>query len=85
MQGVPFDKLRGTAVVVYAEPLTTQQMLYHRFSRKAEHGLCHVLPFSGHADRVDRLLSNRGGGKRDSQETAAFLSICLAVRYEGIR
>jgi hypothetical protein len=34
MQGVPFDKLRGEAVVVYADPFTTQQMLYHRLSRR---------------------------------------------------
>jgi hypothetical protein len=29
MQGV-----KGEAVVVYADPLTTQQMLYHRLSRR---------------------------------------------------
>ena len=29
MQGV-----EGEAVVVYADPLTTQQMLYHRLSRR---------------------------------------------------
>jgi hypothetical protein len=28
MQGV-----KGEAVVIYADPLTTQQMLYHRLSR----------------------------------------------------
>ena len=30
----PFDRLRGLAVVVYAESLTTQQMRYHRLSRR---------------------------------------------------
>ena len=34
MQGVPLDKFRGEAVVVYADPFTKQQMRYHRLSRR---------------------------------------------------
>jgi hypothetical protein len=40
MQGV-----KGEAVVVYADPLTTQQMLYHRLSRRVNNMavFCHVV------------------------------------------
>jgi hypothetical protein len=41
MQGV-----KGEAVVVYAEPLTTQQMLYHRLSRRVNN----MAVFSGFLD-----------------------------------
>ena len=35
-EGAADAGVKGEAVVVYADPLTTQQMLYHRLSRRVK-------------------------------------------------
>jgi len=57
MQGV-----KGEAVVVYADPLTTQEMLYHRLSRRVNNiaGFLDMTRSTFHKntqrDRKERLL-----------------------------
>jgi hypothetical protein len=55
--------VKGEAVVVYADPLTTQQMLYHRLSRRVNNmAISRFLDITGSAfhnvtqkDRKERL------------------------------
>ena len=62
MQGV-----KGEAVVVYADPLTTQQMLYHRLSL----GVNNMAVFSGFLDITRRAFHKNT--QKDDKERLLFL------------
>jgi hypothetical protein len=58
MQGV-----KGEAVIVYADPLTTQQMLYHRLSRRVNNMavfLVFWIPLAVHSTKLLKKTEKKG-------------------------
>jgi hypothetical protein len=83
MKCTPFDKLRGEAIVVYADPLTTQLMLHPRLSRRVNN-----MTFFGFLDITHSGRQNISQQKPQAMATIAFeilLSFCLCDTGESLR
>jgi len=52
----PIRRAQGEAVVVYADPLTTQQMLYHRLSRRVNNLAIFSIPWISFVVNSSKLL-----------------------------
>jgi hypothetical protein len=79
MQGV-----KGEAVVVYADPLTTPQMRYHRLSRRVNN----MTVFPGFLDITHSGLQDMAQYKLQAMAAIAFeilLSCCLCNTGGNLR
>jgi len=73
-EGAADAGVKGEAVVVYADPLTTQQMLYHRLPKGKQHGC-----FSGFLDITRSAFHKITQKDRKNRLLLLFSTFCHVV------